>query len=128
MEKINENSLKEKSLSFYWWIKGKYLSDIPDEFKPSNDDTLEEIAWSSMKYDSLGGPNTKNIILTYLQGNRVKNPNNVWDMSSSMSLIMKRVFHFENLMNFLTIILHIFVLFPVITTYSSSKRPLIGYY
>lgn len=109
---LNENTFRKK-LPFYWWFRGKYLSDMPDSFLPKTDDYLEQIAWSSIKYDHLGGPDTKAVVLKYLKPNFLENPNNAWDMSQHSAPIMQRVFTFESMLNFVTIILHLLLIVPV---------------
>jgi len=116
-------------LSWYWWIKGRFLSDTSPDFLPSSsNDTLEQIAWSSIKYDHLGGPNTEHVLLTLLDNDDgareivVKNPNRAWDMSLSAGRIMKRVFHFENALHLMTVLMHILVLLPLTSTFMQTNQ------
>jgi hypothetical protein len=110
-------SSPNEKLGWYWWFRGKYLSQVPDTFRPSSNDTLEQIAWSSIKYDHLGGPNTQHVLLTHLKPGELRNPNRAWDMSSTASTIMKRIFHYENVLHLITVLLHLLVLFPLTGTY-----------
>jgi hypothetical protein len=60
---MSSTQLEErKPLSWYWWFRGKYLSDTPPNWKPTSNDILEQIAWASIKYDHLGGPNTNHVV------------------------------------------------------------------
>lgn len=104
-------------LSWYWWFRGHFLSDVPDSFRPTSDDPLEKLAWESIKYDHLGGPNTNHVILANVRNGMVENPNNAWDMSRTAAPIMKRVFHFSNLLHFITLLMHVVVLMPLTSTY-----------
>jgi hypothetical protein len=49
-----------------------------------------------------------------MNGN-LKNPNEIFKMNESKT--MSRIFQFENLLHFLTIIFHIFVLLPSTSNY-----------
>ena len=145
-------------LSWYWWIKGRFFSDVPHDFMPSTlsssssssssvgsdfNDTLENIAWSSIKYDHLGGPNTEHVLLTLLSPPSssssswwrrksdksatttdivVRNPNRAWDMSLGASRIMKRVFHFENSLHLITVLMHVLVLLPLTSTFIQTSQ------
>jgi hypothetical protein len=113
LQHVITSQTMQTRLPFYWWFRGKYLSDLPDSLIPETEDVLEKLAWASIKYDHLGGPNTKQVVLTYLKPDRVENPNKSWDMSRNVSGIMKRVFQYDGLLNFVTIILHIMVLLPM---------------
>ena len=110
-------STTNDKLSWYWWFRGRFLSPLPDSFRPTSTDILENIAWASIKYDHLGGPNTEHVLLTHLKPGELKNPNRAWDMSSSASLIMKRVFHMENILHLITVLMHLLVLLPLTGTY-----------
>jgi hypothetical protein len=107
----------EERLSWYWWFRGKYLSDTPESFRPTSDDPLEKIAWASIKYDHLGGPNTDHVLLTHVKQGHIENPNNAWDTSKTAAPLMRRVFHFNNLLHFITVLLNFAVLMPLTSTY-----------
>jgi hypothetical protein len=119
---IAENRLNNERLSWYWWIKGRYLSDLPPDFVPTSNDTLEQIAWSSIKYDHLGGPNTQHVLLTHLKPGELCNPNRAWDMSLSVHHIMQRIMNFENILNLITVLMHVLVIFPLTSTYLQTQR------
>ncbi|KAL0488735.1 hypothetical protein AKO1_015818 [Acrasis kona] len=109
---------KEEKLPFHWWFYGKFLSDVPDSFLPTSDDPLEKLAWASIKYNRLGGPNTDHIILANVRNDgQVENPNNAWDTSKNAAPIMKRIFQFTNLLHFVTILGHLVVLLPLTSTF-----------
>eukprot|EP01080_Neovahlkampfia_damariscottae_P006177 gene6177-10184_t len=61
---VTKPKIKQKPLSLYWWFRGKYMSDVDENFRPTSDDILEKLAWSSIKYNHLGGPNTDGVLLT----------------------------------------------------------------
>jgi hypothetical protein len=125
----------EDRLSWYWWFRGRFLSDTPDSFRPTSNDPLERIAWASIKYDHLGGPNTEHVLLANVKNGFVENPNNAWDISRSAAPIMRRVFHFNNLLHFLTVLMHMAILMPLTSTYIltssrdtiTSKRSLLRF-
>lgn len=54
-------------ISWYWWFRGKFLSNVPKDFIPTSNDILEQLAWASIKYNHLGGPNVQHIVRTPYQ-------------------------------------------------------------
>jgi hypothetical protein len=64
------------------------------------------------------------MILTKFNG-KVGNPNKTWDISKKNSDIMKKVYQFENLVNFITIILNFLVLFPITSIFIKNNKRMI---
>lgn len=122
----NSALVPHRPLNWYWWFRGKFLSPVPSNYLPTSNDVLEQLAWASIKYDHLGGPNTQHVVckkiktlicqlLTHVKPGIVTNPNGAWDITATKT--MRQVFQFENLLHFITVMLHMVVLFPLTTSF-----------
>ncbi|EFC43676.1 predicted protein [Naegleria gruberi] len=117
---------------------------VPPNYNKDIDlvDPLQQLAYHSLRYDHLGGPpyyyvnelkkrqkpsnsemNEKDeeqwvvLLEQNMHPNRtLVNPNHAWDISSSAGTLMKRVFHFNNFLHLVTVLLHIGLIIPLSTS------------
>lgn len=69
-------------------------------------------------------------ILSKVKANELSNPNNAWDMSKSVAQINNRVFQYQNLLHYVTVLLHLLVLLPLSSTYlltSNNRKRWLSY-